>query len=79
MGADCSTAADGCARQAGNVHGSKVAQRFIEAMPPSSELVADKGYDSQTLREWLDERGTEAVIPPRKCGSASRTGKEWPK
>ena len=35
-------------------------------MPPSAELVADKGYDSQALREWLVERGTEAVIPPRK-------------
>ncbi len=29
-------------------------------------LVADKGYDSQALRQWLDARGTEAVIPPRK-------------
>ena len=38
----------------------------IEALPPSAELVADKGYDSQALREWLDERGTQAVIPPRK-------------
>jgi transposase len=35
-------------------------------MPSSAELVADKGYDSQALREWLDARGTEAVIPPRK-------------
>jgi transposase len=35
-------------------------------MPPSAELVADKGYDSQALREWLAERGTQAVIPPRK-------------
>jgi hypothetical protein len=35
-------------------------------MPPSAELVADKGYDSQALREWLVERGTEPVIPPRK-------------
>jgi len=50
----------------GNVHDCKVAQRCIEAMPPSAELVADKGYDSQALREWLDERGTQAVIPPRK-------------
>ena len=50
----------------GNVHDCKVAQRCIEAMPPSTELVADKGYDSQALREWLDARGTEAVIPPRK-------------
>nr|WP_188819823.1 IS5 family transposase [Novosphingobium indicum] len=50
----------------GNVHDCKVAQLCIEAMPPSTQLVADKGYDSQALREWLDERGTEAVIPPRK-------------
>ena len=35
-------------------------------MPPSAELVADKGYDSQALREWLRERGTEPVIPPRR-------------
>ncbi len=35
-------------------------------MPPSAELVADKGYDSQALREWLEARGTQAVIPPRK-------------
>lgn len=35
-------------------------------MPASVELVADKGYDSQALREWLEVRGTQAVIPPRK-------------
>jgi len=35
-------------------------------MPPSAELVADKGYDSKTLREWLQGRGTQPVIPPRK-------------
>lgn len=28
-------------------------------------LVADKGYDSQKLREWLEDRGTEPVIPPQ--------------
>lgn len=38
----------------------------IEALPASAELVADKGYDSQSLCEWLDARGAEAVIPPRK-------------
>ena len=49
----------------GNVHDCKVAQRCIEAMPPSAELVGDKGYDSKALREWLDGRGSVAVIPPR--------------
>ncbi len=50
----------------GNVRDCKVAKLCIEMMPPSAELVADKGYDSQALREWLVERGTEPVIPPRK-------------
>ncbi|MFW2828546.1 IS5 family transposase [Sphingomonas sp. ID0503] len=49
----------------GNVHDCKVAKTCIAALPPSVELVADKGYDSQELREWLDQRGTQAVIPPR--------------
>ena len=44
----------------------KAARQCIEAMPPSGELVADKGYDSQALREWLEQRGTQPVIPPRK-------------
>jgi transposase len=48
------------------VHDCKVARRCIEAMPPVKELVADKGYDSKDLRKWLEERGTVAVIPPRK-------------
>lgn len=50
----------------GKVHDCKVAQRCIGAMPPSAYLVADKDYDSQALREWVEERGADAVIPPRK-------------
>lgn len=49
-----------------NTHDCKVAQRCIEALPPSAELVADKGYDSRALREWLEARGTKPVIPPRR-------------
>jgi transposase len=50
----------------GNVHDCKVAQQCIEALPPSRELVADKGYDSDELRAWLRKRNTRAVIPPRR-------------
>src|SRR5206468_11352303 len=39
----------------GNVHDMRVAKDCIEALPPSSELVADKGYDSNDLRAWLAE------------------------
>ncbi len=44
----------------------RVAKQCIAAMPPSSELVGDKGYDSDDLRAWLASRGTQAVIPPKR-------------
>lgn len=44
----------------------KVAKACIAAMPPSAELVGDKGYDSNDLRDWLAARGTQAVIPPKR-------------
>jgi transposase len=50
----------------GNVSDHKTAKACLAAMPPSKELIADKGYDSTALREWLMQRGTEPVIPPRK-------------
>lgn len=50
----------------GNAHDMRVAKQCIAAMPPSAELVGDKGYDSDDLRAWLTDRGTVAVIPPKK-------------
>jgi transposase len=44
----------------------RVAKRCIEALPSSAELVADKGYDSNDLRQWLADRGTRAIIPPKR-------------
>ena len=44
----------------------KVAKTCIAAMPPSAELVGDKGYCSHELRVWLAERGTQAVIPSKR-------------
>lgn len=51
----------------GNVHDCKVAQRCIEALPPSAELVADKGYDSKALRDWLRNAA------PRRSSRRART------
>ena len=50
----------------GNIHDIRVAKDCIAALPPSSELIADKGYDSDELRLWLAERGTTAIIPPKR-------------
>lgn len=50
----------------GNIPDISAARQCIGALPASAELVADKGYDADALREWLARRGTLAVIPPMR-------------
>jgi transposase len=47
----------------GEAHDCPVAERLIRRTKPAEELLGDKAYDSAELREWLEERGTKAVIP----------------
>ena len=39
---------------------------------PTEYVVADKGYDSNTIVEFIEDSGAEAVIPPRKCRNVPR-------
>jgi transposase len=50
----------------GNTSDHKAARQCLEAMPAPAHVIADKGYDSASLRDWLQSRGTEPVIPPRR-------------
>ncbi|HEX3215533.1 MAG TPA: IS5 family transposase [Aestuariivirgaceae bacterium] len=50
----------------GNTNDFKPAQRCLELMPPAQYVIADKGYDSAPLRQWLQQRGSQPVIPPRR-------------
>lgn len=36
---------------------------LLEASAPSRRLIADKAYDADRLRRWLEERRIKAVIP----------------
>ena len=38
---------------------------MLEALAPARRLIADKAYDADRLRDWLQDRGIEAVIPGR--------------
>ena len=40
-----------------------MAPALIEAAGPFTRLIADKGYDSNAIRELVAQRGAEAVIP----------------
>ncbi len=42
---------------------------LLSASAPSRRLIADKAYDADSLRKWLDARRIKAVIP----STASRT------
>jgi len=37
---------------------------LLERVPVPRRLIADRAYDARRLRDWLAERGCEAVIPP---------------
>ena len=48
----------------GNDHDLDGARELLPRVPTARRLVADRAYDASSLRKWLAERGTEAVIPP---------------
>ena len=39
------------------------AARMLPLLPPAKEMLADKGYDAEWLREVLAKRGIHACIP----------------
>ena len=47
----------------GQAHDCPVAERLIRRTRPAKKLLGDRAYDSTELRQWLEGRGTKAVIP----------------
>lgn len=48
----------------GNSHDLDGAFDLLALVPTPRRLIADRAYDARRLREWLQRRGDEAVIPP---------------
>jgi transposase len=40
------------------------AAALMQRIPTPRQLIADRAYDARKLRNWLAQRGCEAVIPP---------------
>ncbi|HEX2365730.1 MAG TPA: IS5 family transposase [Bradyrhizobium sp.] len=49
----------------GNIADITMAMPMLEALAPAQRLIADKAYDADRLRDWLQDKGIEAVIPGR--------------
>ena len=47
----------------GEAHDCPPAKRLIRRTKPARKLLGDRAYDSAPLRQWLNARGTRAVIP----------------
>nr|VFK62679.1 MAG: Transposase [Candidatus Kentron sp. TC] len=57
----------------GEVHDAKVAPGLIDRLPTGGYVVADKGYDSEELRQQITEKKSIPIIP-RKCNSTIGNG-----
>jgi len=42
------------------------AKQILDLLPPAKVLLGDRGYDSDSFRDALKDRGIEPCIPPRK-------------
>ena len=49
---------------AGQVHDIHGGRALLASVPPMRQLVADKAYDDNDLRDFLTNQGTEPVILP---------------
>ncbi len=50
----------------GQVHNCTAAPDLLDKLPKTETLIADKGYDSERLREQIVQKASKAVIPRKR-------------
>lgn len=61
----------------GEVHDCKNASEFIEKLPVSTYTIADKGYDSEEVRDTIRKRGSIPVIPRKNNSKIGNADMDW--
>jgi len=61
----------------GQVHDMVHAESVIKNSPKSDYVVADKGYDSEPLREYVENGGSIPVIPRKKNSKTGNNDIDW--
>ena len=61
----------------GEVHDSKVAPELIAELPVSEYVIADKGYDSESIREAIREKSSIPIIPRRQNSKTGNDDIDW--
>ena len=61
----------------GEVHDCKVAPEFFAKLPDADYMIADKGYDSEELRDIIREKGSIPVIPRKSNSTIGNADMDW--
>ena len=61
----------------GQINDCTQATRLIAKLPTAEVIVADKGYDSETIREQIKQQGAKAAIPRRRNAVKGNTDMDW--
>ena len=61
----------------GEVNDCSVAPGLIAKLPDAEAIVADKGYDSECIREQIVNKGAKAVIPRKRNSMRGNANMDW--
>jgi transposase len=61
----------------GEVHDAKVAPEFIKNLPIADYTIADRGYDSEEIREQIKQKSSIPVIPRKKNSKTGNGDIDW--
>jgi transposase len=61
----------------GQVHDVKVAPIIVARLPKSEYTIADKGYDSENLRDQIKSKGSIPILPKKKNSKTGNDDLDW--
>ena len=61
----------------GEVNDCTAAPDLLEQLSEAENVIADKGYDSQKVRDKITERGSNPIIPRRKGSKTGNKDMDW--
>lgn len=61
----------------GEVHDCKIAPEFIRKLPDADFTIADKGYDSEEVRDVVHNKSSVPVIPRKSNSKIDNANMDW--
>ncbi len=49
----------------GEAHDTPMAELLLDSLPDGADVIADRGYDADWIRELIEDRHCTPVIPPK--------------